>query len=138
IDDRWLLDEIGAAIELVDPQTKSFAFTGGEPLLEWRGFIRLLDRWRDTLPNTAVHVLTNGRGFANTEVTKAWAAVRHPNLMAGIPIYSAVDHIHKYVVQAYGAFDETVLGILKLKDQGQRVEIRVVLHGITAPRIVET
>src|SRR5262249_34568133 len=36
IDDRWLLDEIEAAIDLVDPQTRSFAFTGGEPLLEWR------------------------------------------------------------------------------------------------------
>jgi len=138
VDDRWLLDEIEAAIDLVDPQTPSFAFTGGEPLLEWRGFIRLLERCRDTLPNTAVHVLTNGRGFANTEVAKAWAAVRHPNLMAGIPIYSAVDHVHNYVVQAHDAFDETVLGVLKLKDQGQRVEIRVVLHGITAPRIVET
>ena len=138
IDDRWLLDEIEAAIELVDPQTKSFAFTGGEPLLEWRGFMRLLERCRDALPSTAVHVLTNGRGFANTEVAKAWAAVRHPNLMAGIPIYSAVDHVHDYVVQAHDAFDETVLGVLKLKDQGQRVEIRVVLHGIIAPRIVET
>ena len=29
VDDRWLLDEIGAALDLVDPQTKSFAFTGG-------------------------------------------------------------------------------------------------------------
>jgi hypothetical protein len=38
-------------------------------------------------------------------------------------------------VQVKGAFDETVLGILKLKDKGQRVEIRVVLHAITAPRI---
>jgi hypothetical protein len=31
-----------------------------------------------------------------------------------------------------------VLGILKLKNQGQRVEIRVVLHAITAPLIVKT
>ncbi len=58
--------------------------------------------------------------------------------MAGIPIYAAVDQVHDYVVQATGAFDETVLGVLKLKDKGQRVEIRVVLHAITAPRIIET
>ena len=46
--------------------------------------------------------------------------------------------MHDYVVQARGAFDETVLGILKLKDSGQRIEVRVVLHALTAPRIVET
>jgi His-Xaa-Ser system radical SAM maturase HxsC len=58
--------------------------------------------------------------------------------MVGIPLYAAVDHIHNYVVQAEGAFDDTVLGILKLKDRGGRVEVRVVLHAITVPRIVET
>jgi His-Xaa-Ser system radical SAM maturase HxsC len=138
IDDRWVLDQIKAAVELVDPQTRSFAFTGGEPLLEWRSFIELLEHCRKMLPSTSIHVLTNGRGFARGEITAAWASVDHPKLMAGIPIYSAVDHIHDYVVQAKGAFDETVLGILKLKDKGQRVEVRVVLHAITAPRIVET
>ncbi|MET4456343.1 hypothetical protein [Bradyrhizobium sp. RT3b] len=35
---------------------------------------------------------------------------------------AAVDHVHDHVVQAKGAFDETILGILKLKDRGQRVE----------------
>ena len=68
----------------------------------------------------------------------AWAGVHHPNLMVGIPIYSAVDTVHDYVVQAKGAFDETVLGVLKLKDRGQCVEIRVVLHAITAPRLLAT
>jgi His-Xaa-Ser system radical SAM maturase HxsC len=58
--------------------------------------------------------------------------------MVGIPIYSAVDTIHDYVVQTKGAFDESVLGVLKLKDKGQRVEVRVVLHAITAPRILAT
>jgi His-Xaa-Ser system radical SAM maturase HxsC len=138
INDRWLLDEILAALPLVDPQTRSFAFTGGEPLLEWRTFIEVLDQCRELLPNTAVHVLTNGRAFADTDVVAAWTNVRHPYLTAAIPIYSAVDYIHDYVVQARGAFDETVLGVLKLKDRRQRVEIRVVLHAITAPRIVDT
>jgi His-Xaa-Ser system radical SAM maturase HxsC len=83
-------------------------------------------------------VLSNGRAFASTEVVAAWAGIQHPNLTVGIPIYSSVDTVHDYVVQAKGAFDESILGILKLKDRGQQVEVRVVLHAITAPRIVAT
>ena len=138
VDDRWLLDEIRAALPLVAKDTKSLCFTGGEPLLEWREFIKVLADSRDELPNTAIHVLSNGRAFVQDEVVVAWAALRHPNLSVGIPLYSAVDHVHDYVVQARGAFDETILGILKLKDRAQRVEVRVVLHALTAPRIVET
>lgn len=138
VDDRWILKEIGVALPLIDKGTKSLGFTGGEPLLDWREFIEMLALCRDELPNTAVHVLSNGRAFARDEVVGAWAGLCHPNLTVGIPIYSAVDHVHDYVVQARGAFDETVLGILKLKDSGQRTEVRVVLHAITAPRIVDT
>jgi His-Xaa-Ser system radical SAM maturase HxsC len=138
IDDGWILDEIGTVLPLLDPATRTLGFTGGEPLLEWRRFIPLLGTMRTILPDTNVHVLTNGRAFASPEVVSAWAASGHPRLAAGIPIYSAVDHIHDYVVQARNAFDETVLGILRLKDKGQRVEIRVVLHRITAPRLVKT
>lgn len=138
IDDRWLLEEIAAAIPLIDPLTPSLGFTGGEPLTDWRRFVEVLALARDTLPDTALHVLTNGRAFANKEIAAAWSHLMHPNLMAGIPIYAAVDHVHDHVVQARGAFDETVLGVLRMKDHGQRVEIRVVLHALTAPRIVET
>jgi His-Xaa-Ser system radical SAM maturase HxsC len=138
VDDGWLIDEIAQALPLVDPATPALTFTGGEPLTEWRRFIGLLDLARDQLPDTAVHVLTNGRAFSSPEVAKAWAAVGHPKLSAGIPIYAAVDHIHDYVVQAKGAFDQTVLGVLHLKNHGQQVEIRIVLHAITAPRLYET
>jgi His-Xaa-Ser system radical SAM maturase HxsC len=138
IDDRWILEELKVVLPLVAKDTKSLCFTGGEPLLDWREFIDVLAQCRDELPDTAAHVLSNGRAFVRDEVVKAWAAIRHPNLTVGIPIYSAVDNVHDHVVQALGAFDETVLGILKLKDSGQRIEVRVVLHALTAPRIVET
>lgn len=138
VDDGWLMDEIEDTLPLIDPSTPTLTFTGGEPLTEWRRFITVLELTRDLLPDTAVHVLTNGRAFASPDVASAWAAVRHPKLSAGIPIYAAVDHIHDYVVQARGAFDQTLLGVLRLKDRGQRVEIRIVLHAITAPRLRET
>jgi His-Xaa-Ser system radical SAM maturase HxsC len=138
VDDSWILREIRDALPLIDKRTRTLGFTGGEPLLNWQDFIGILVACRDILPKTAVHVLSNGRAFASTEIVDRWASVRHPDLMVGIPIYSAVDAVHDYVVQAKGAFDETVLGVLKLKDRGQRVEIRVVLHAITAPRLFAT
>jgi His-Xaa-Ser system radical SAM maturase HxsC len=138
IDDRWRLDEIKSALPLVAKDTSYLCFTGGEPLLDWAEFIELLAMGRDELPATRIHVLSNGRAFAQDAVVDGWAALRHPNLSVGIPIYSAVDHVHDYVVQARSAFDETVLGILKLKDRAQRVEIRVVLHALTAPSIDAT
>ena len=138
VNDGWLLDEIRSCLPLIDKHTPSLCFTGGEPLLDWPQFIRVLSDCRDLLPQTVVHVLSNGRAFADTKIVAEWSALRHPNLTVGIPIYAAIDHVHDYVVQAVGAFDETVLGILKLKDRGQSVEVRVVLHAITAPLIVET
>ncbi|SEE46681.1 His-Xaa-Ser system radical SAM maturase HxsC [Rhizobiales bacterium GAS191] len=138
VDDSWILDDIAASLDLMDCETQTIGFTGGEPLLDWQRFISILAIARDRLPNTAVHVLTNGRAFAIADVTQAWSALGHFNLCAGIPLYSAVDSLHDYVVQAKGAFDETVLGILRLKDEGQRVEVRVVLHKLTAGRLLET
>src|SRR6516165_9386589 len=138
VKDGRIIDEIASCIDLLDPATASVGFTGGEPLLEWRCFIALLAAFRGRLPETAIHVLTNGRAFAAEEVTAAWAALGFQRLTAGIPLYSAVDAVHDYVVQARGAFDETLLGILRLKDKQQRVEVRVVLHAVTAPRLRET
>src|SRR5262245_17596794 len=111
VDDRWILREIRACLPLINRTTSSLGFTGGEPLLEWHDFIGVLEQCRDVLSDTAIHVLSNGRAFADSRVVAAWTGVKHPNLMVGIPIYSAVDNIHDYVVQAAGAFDETVLGI---------------------------
>jgi His-Xaa-Ser system radical SAM maturase HxsC len=138
VDDRWILSEIRESLPLIDPATRALTFTGGETLSDGEEFIALLKECRDRLPATSIQVLTNGRAFANSRIVDAWKAIGHPNLMAAIPVYASVDHLHDHVVQAKGAFDETVLGILKLKDRGQRVEIRVVLHALTAPIIEET
>jgi His-Xaa-Ser system radical SAM maturase HxsC len=138
VDDGWLLDEIDMAIRLVDKSAHEIGFTGGEPLLDWQRFIELVALTKEELPHTEIHVLSNGRAFSRPEVTKRWSEVDHKKLMVGIPLYAAVDTVHDYVVQAQNAFEETVLGILRLKNAGQRVEIRVVLHAITAPHVVDT
>jgi hypothetical protein len=71
IDDGWILEEISACLPLIDTDIRSLGFTGGEPLLDWRGFVALLRECRDTLPRTAIHVLSNGRAFANSAAVDA-------------------------------------------------------------------
>jgi len=138
VQDGWLIDEIRSLLTLVDPEVTGIGFTGGETLLDWRRFISLLSDVKARLPKAAVHVLTNGRAFARPEVVAAWAGLHHPDLWAGIPIYSAIDTVHDHVVQSRGALDETTLGIMRLKNAGQRVEVRVVLHALTVPRLAQT
>lgn len=136
-DDDWLLDEAEKLIPLIPRSANEIGFTGGEPTIYGDRLISLLNRVKNYLPNTAVHVLTNGRRFADYNFAKEWASIRHPDLMAGIPIYSDDPTIHDYVVQAEGAFEETLQGVLNLKQLQQKVEIRVVLHKQTLPRLAE-
>jgi His-Xaa-Ser system radical SAM maturase HxsC len=128
INDDWIVDELFEAIPLIAQETQEIGFTGGEPTLLGDRFLKLVADMRDHLPTTALHILSNGRSFADASFTQAYAAIQHPDVMLGIPVYSASSQVHDYVVQADGAFDGTIRGILNLKTYGQRVEIRVVIH----------
>lgn len=136
-DDSWIIREILQVIPLIDPSTPEIGFTGGEPTLLGDDLIRILQACKSWLPRTAVHILSNGRRFADARFAADYASVDHPDLMVGIPVYSDLSTIHDYVVQADGAFDETIRGILNLKRCRQRVEIRVVLHKQTYSRLPE-
>jgi hypothetical protein len=138
VQDGWIIDEIQKCLEIIEPQTASLTFTGGEPFLDWQRFIALVKLAQLRLPNASIHVLSNGRAFARAEVVERWSTLDKARVCIGIPIYSAVPSMHDYIVQSGGAFDETVLGILRLKDKGNRVEVRIVLHSHTLPRLAET
>ena len=135
IDDTWIADVLMRAIPLVDPGTPDIVFTGGEPTLLGDGLFCLIRKCQEHLPNTGIHILSNGRTFADATFTEQYASISHPDLMVGIPVYSDLSQVHDYVVQADGAFDETIRGILTLKRFGQRVEIRVVIHKQTYERL---
>jgi His-Xaa-Ser system radical SAM maturase HxsC len=134
-DDGYLVEDLLKAIPLMSPETIELGITGGEPTLLHDGLIRLLVSARDHLPHTAVHLLTNGRLFAYIRYAEKVAEVRHHDLMLGIPLYSDLAEQHDYVVQARGAFDQTVRGFLNLGRYQQRLEVRVVLHRLTYRRL---
>jgi His-Xaa-Ser system radical SAM maturase HxsC len=136
-DDAWLVDELKEVVPLISPDTREIGITGGEPALLGERLVELVDMLRRHLPRTAVHILSNGRRFSDPALARALARVRHPDLMIGIPLYSDLPEEHDYVVQARGAFSETIRGILNLKRARQRVELRFVVHAETYARLPE-
>jgi len=125
------------ALRLIKPAPATLGITGGEPTLLGEHLFRLLAEMRRCLPSTHVHMLTNGRRFAWQDFTARFVAARHPHLTLGIPLYADNAPDHDYVVQARGAFDQTMQGLHQLARFGQPVEIRVVLHALTVPRLVD-
>lgn len=137
VDDSWLLDEIEELIPLIPKDTAELGFTGGEPTTDRERFLKILSLTKSYLPRTAVHILSNGRSFKEAGFANAYAKIELPDAMVGIPIYSDDPVLHDYIVQARGAFDETIQGILNLKRVGQKVEIRIVLHKLSIKRLPE-
>lgn len=123
------------AIPMMSPDTHELGITGGEPTLLGEGLLKVLRKCRDCLPKTALHMLSNGRLFNYLTLCREISAIDHPDLMIGIPLYSDIPHRHDFVVQADGAFDQTIRGMMNLARCGISVEIRVVLHRQTVDRL---
>ncbi len=137
IDDADLINHHLKLISLIRRPLPALGITGGEPTLLGESLLTILAAIRDTLPETRVHMLTNGRQYADTAFVKQLAAIRHPNLVSAVPLYSDVGVLHDYVVQAEGAFDQTLEGLYNAAEHGLRLEIRVVLHKQTVPRLAK-
>ena len=135
VNDGWLADELLDVIPLIGQDTPEIMLSGGEPTLLGERLIQIVQKAKSYLPRTAVHILSNGRTFTDGTYAACLGDIQHHDLMVGIPLYSDVPHIHDYVVQADGAYDETIRGILNLKQAGVPVELRVVLHKQTVPRL---
>ncbi|MFA5921765.1 MAG: His-Xaa-Ser system radical SAM maturase HxsC [Methylococcaceae bacterium] len=128
IDDHYLVDDMLAALPLLHPDTHEIGITGGEPTLWGDDFIRLIQATKNHLPNTGLHILSNGRNFKDLNLAIQVANVKHPDVMIGIPLYADYSQLHDFIVQADNAFDDTIRGILNLKRCQVPVEIRIVIH----------
>ena len=138
VDDSALLEEAMELVERLPRSVVTLGFTGGEPTLYGEGLVRLIKATKRHIPETMIDVLTNGRAFSRKAYAEDVASVHHPYCMFGIPVYSDDSETHDYIVQSAGAFDETLKGILNLKRFKQRVEIRIVIHKQSLPRLVQT
>lgn len=122
-------------IPLIPKDCIELGISGGEPTLMGSLFFDMLLQIKNELPNTEIHVLTNGRSFAWDHLASKLGELNISRLMLGIPVYADYYQIHDYIVQAENAFYQTILGLHNLARYNQRIEIRVVLHKLSIPRL---
>ena len=125
-------------IRLIDtaPTTlPSIGITGGEPTLLGNKLFSLINHIKDKLPETEIHLLTNGRAFADLNYAKKLKQCGSDKILIGIPIHSDCALDHDYITQSKGSFDETMLGLYNLERCGFDVELRIVLNKITCQRL---
>ena len=136
VDDSYLAIEHLRLIDLIQSPPEQLGITGGEPTLLGEGLVQIIAKLRDRFPETFVLMLSNGRLYAYEDFVQKLAAVGHKNFLTTIPLYAdnAVDH--DYVVQAKGAFDQTIQGLYNAARHNLAVEIRVVLHKQTIPGLL--
>jgi His-Xaa-Ser system radical SAM maturase HxsC len=134
-DDSWRVAELMRVIELSDCDEIQLGISGGEPTLLGGDLARLIDKAGDHLPQTTLHILTNGRLFADRPFAEMLARRRKEHVVWAVPLYADVAELHDEIVDAHGAFSETMSGLYELGRIGARVEIRVVLHALSVPRL---
>ena len=137
IDDHWLVDDMLATIPLIDKDEVQLGISGGEPTLLGDDLAAVIFQAKRFLPETGLHILSNGRRFSDDAFARMICAVKHPKLMWGTPIYSDSPETHDYIVQSAGAWDETLAGLFNLARNGASIEIRIVLQQENVERLGE-
>lgn len=137
-DDSYLYGRAQRIVSALPSSATALSLTGGEPTIDPAAFFGLLRHIAATRPDLSTHVLSNGRRFREQAFAEEYVGVGIADLMVGIPLYAAEPALHDYVVQARGAFNETVKGILNLGAVEAAVEIRIVVQKATVPALVET
>jgi His-Xaa-Ser system radical SAM maturase HxsC len=123
-------------IDLMAPGPRSLALTGGEPTLLGDDLLLLIRKCLERLPDTCLHLLTNGRLFRRRAYVEKCAELRHPRLTVAVPLYADTDTEHDRIVGRPGAFHETIEGLHNLALYGFLIEIRVVVLSLNSRRLV--
>lgn len=111
--------------------------TGGEPTLLGVKLIELIKLIRIELPNTDIHVLSNGRNFFDDSFARNVVEAGGERLIIGIPLHSDYAKDHDLIAGCKGAYNETVQGLYNLASYGACIELRIVVNRQNYQRLFE-
>lgn len=135
IDDGWRVAELIQIAELIDHDANLLTITGGEPTLLGGGLSKVIRAVHARAPSAEIQVLTNGRALQDVDASREWLGAGGRSVRWAIPLYAPTADVHDHVVQSLGAYEETVQGLYVCAAANARVELRVVVHKITAPHL---
>ncbi len=114
---------------------KDIGITGGEPTLMGEKLFVLIEKIKSRLPDTNIHILSNGRAFAKRDFTKELARVGGDKLLMGIPLHSDYCNDHDQITQVEHSYVETMKGLYNLAEFGIKIELRIVINKINFNRL---
>lgn len=124
-------------IKSAPKETNVVCITGGEPTLAGNRFIDLITLVRKELPSTDIHILSNGRIFINNDFTHQLKVAGGDKVFVGVPLHSDYFRDHDIIAGAKGAFNETMLGLYNLADEGIPIELRIVVNKLNYNRLYQ-
>lgn len=135
IDALW--DKNIKLIDTAPTDIHSIGVTGGEPTLLGDRFFELIRHIRMTLPDTDVHILSNGRAFSDKQFTRQLSEIGPEKILLGIPLHSDNQLDHDFIAGAKGAYTETLQGLYNLARWSFDIELRIVLTKLNYQRLVK-
>jgi len=126
-DDSWLISDAIDIISHIRVSPAVLGLTGGEPVLLGQALRTIIDAIELLHPTTRIEILTNGRLLKDENLVQMLTYELKSSVSWLVPLYAHADFIHDFVVQAPGAFEETIAGLLNLQQRQQPIQLRIVL-----------
>lgn len=114
-------------IETADADTDYVCITGGEPTLTKETLFFYIQSIRKRMPDATIHLLTNGRSFADKDYAIQFTKMVDSHTTLGIPLHSDNPLDHDRIAGAKGAFYDTMKGLHNLGLLGYEIELRVII-----------
>ena len=102
-DDSYLVQSYLDAIPLMSTDTRELGITGGEPTLLGEGLLEIIRKCKKHFRPQPFTCCPMAACSTTYRSARAVAAIDHPDLIVGVPLYSDIPHRHDFVVQAEGS-----------------------------------
>jgi His-Xaa-Ser system radical SAM maturase HxsC len=124
-----------ALINSAPNELLDIGITGGEPTLAGDKLFKLIKQIHQKLPETHIHILTNGRYFADIQYVKAFITNGAERILLGVPLHSDYENDHDLITQVRGSYNDTMKGLYNMGRYDLAVELRIVINKLNYKRL---